>query len=137
MASKLSLDPSLKENIQNNVNKKHNLNVSFLIVLSIIILFGAAATIYFHYTLSDLSNKNAVSESEIEKLELQVAESSANIEDKSEQLAIRKEREEDLSTQFTDVSTENKNLKDENTGLQKDLETVRKEKATLENENAG
>jgi len=115
---------------------KHNLNITFLGVLVIIIILGAAATIYSNYSLSDLSNKQSKSQTEIEKLELELAAQSADLEETSEQLVIRKEREEDLSTQFTDVSTENKNLKDENEALQNDLSIVKKENADLEIRNA-
>ncbi len=114
---------------------KRNLNLAFLGVLVIIVVAMSAGAVYFHYTLSDLSNKNSEKISEAEKLRLELAATSADVEEKKEQLTVRKEREDDLSIQYTEVTSENKNLKDETTRLQDSLETTNKAKAALETEN--
>lgn len=100
---------------------KRNVNFGFFFLLIATLISLAGLSIYYQTTFKDLYMDYKLKLDDLRNISSTLSTEKAKLEQTSQELNIKEEREKELSTQYTGLKTEKEKLEDEKASLQKQL----------------
>jgi len=100
---------------------KRNVNFGFFFLLIATLISLAGLSIYYQTTFKDLYMDYKLKLNDLSNISSTLSTEKAKLEQTSQELDIKEEREKELSTQYTGLKTEKEKLEDEKASLQKQL----------------
>jgi len=100
---------------------KRNVNFGFFFLLIATLISLAGLSIYYQTTFKDLYMDYKLKLDDLRNISSTLSTEKAKLEQTSQELNIKEEREKELSTQYTDLKTEKEKLEDQKATLQKQL----------------
>ena len=100
---------------------KRNVNFGFFLLLIATLLSLAGLSIYYQTTFKDLYMDYKLKLDDLKNISSTLSTERAKLEQTSQELTIKEEREKELSTQYTELKTEKEKLEDEKARLQTQL----------------
>ena len=100
---------------------KRNVNFGFFFLLIATLISLASLSIYYQTTFKDLYMDYKLKLDDLRNISSTLSTEKAKLEQTSQELNIKEEREKELSTQYTGLKTEKEKLEDEKASLQKQL----------------
>ena len=106
---------------------KKNVNFGFFLLLVACLICFAGLSVYYQTTFKDLYMDYKLKLDDLKNVSSTLRTEKAKLEQTSQELTIKEEREKELSTQYTGLKTEKEKLQDEKASLQKQLATKKAE----------
>ncbi len=100
---------------------KKNVNFGFFFLLIATLISLASLSMYYQTTFKDLYLDYKIKLDDLKNISTTLSTEKAKLEQTSQELTIKEEREKELSTQYTGLKTEKEKLQDEKASLQKQL----------------
>ncbi|MBU3941437.1 MAG: hypothetical protein KKF74_00830 [Nanoarchaeota archaeon] len=100
---------------------KRNVNFGFFLLLVATLISLAGLSLYYQTTFKDLYVDYKGRIDDLKNISSTLGTERTKLEQTSQQLIIREEREKELSTQYTGLRTEKEKLEEEKASLQKQL----------------
>ncbi len=100
---------------------KKNVNFGFFILLVATLISLAGLSVYYQTTFKDLYVDYKGRIDDLQNISSTLGTERTKLEQTSQELIIKEEREKELSTQYTGLRTEKEKLEDEKASLQKQL----------------
>jgi len=100
---------------------KRNVNFGFFFLLIATLMSLAGLSIYYQTTFKDLYMDYKLKLDDLRNISSTLSTEKTKLEQTSQELNIKEEREKELSTQYTGLKTEKEKLEDEKASLQKQL----------------
>jgi len=100
---------------------KRNVNFGFFFLLIATLISLAGLSIYYQTRFKDLYMDYKLKLDDLRNISSTLSTEKAKLEQTSQELNIKEEREKELSTQYTGLKTEKEKLEDEKASLQKQL----------------
>ena len=100
---------------------KKNVNFGFFLLLVASLICFAGLSVYYQTTFKDLYIDYKLKLDDLKNISSTLSTEKAKLEQTSQELTIKEEREKELSTQYTGLRTEKEKLQDEKANLQKKL----------------
>ncbi|MBA3064661.1 hypothetical protein FP803_04450 [Candidatus Woesearchaeota archaeon] len=100
---------------------KRNVNFGFFLLLVATLISLAGLSLYYQTTFKDLYVDYKGRIDDLKNVSSTLGTERTKLEQTSQQLIIREEREKELSTQYTGLRTEKEKLEEEKASLQKQL----------------
>jgi len=103
------------------VYMKKNVNFGFFLLLIATLISLAGLSVYYQTTFKDLYMDYKLKLDDLKNISSTLSTEKAKLEQTSQELTIKEEREKELSTQYTGLKTEKEKLQDEKSKLQTQL----------------
>ncbi len=100
---------------------KKNVNFGFFLLLVASLICFAGLSVYYQTTFKDLYMDYKLKLDDLKNISSTLSTEKAKLEQTSQELTIKEEREKELSTQYTGLRTEKEKLEDEKAKLQTQL----------------
>jgi len=100
---------------------KRNVNLGFFLLLVATLISLAGLSLYYQTTFKDLYVDYKGRIDDLKNISSTLGTERTKLEQTSQELIIKEEREKELSTQYTGLKTEKEKLEDEKASLQKQL----------------
>jgi len=100
---------------------KRNVNFGFFLLLIATLISLAGLSLYYQATFKDLYMDYKMKIDDLQNISSTLSTEKTKLEQTSQQLTIKEEREKELSTQYTGLRTEKEKLEDEKAKLQTQL----------------
>ena len=100
---------------------KKNVNFGFFLLLVASLICFAGLSVYYQATFKDLYMDYKLKLDDLKNISTTLSTEKAKLEQTSQELTIKEEREKELSTQYTGLRTEKEKLEDEKAKLQTQL----------------
>jgi len=100
---------------------KRNVNFGFFLLLVAALISLAGLSLYYQATFKDLYMDYKIRIEDLKNISSTLGTERTKLEQTSQQLTIKEEREKELSTQYTGLRTEKEKLEDEKAKLQTQL----------------
>ncbi len=100
---------------------KRNVNFGFFLLLVAVLISLAGLSLYYQATFKDLYMDYQMRIEDLKNVSSTLGTEKAKLEQTSQQLTIKEEREKELSTQYTELRTEKEKLEDDKAKLQTQL----------------
>ena len=100
---------------------KKNVNFGFFLLLIAALISIAGLSVYYQTTFKDLYMDYKLKLDDLKNISSTLSTEKAKLEQTSQELTIKEEREKELSTQYTGLKTEKEKLQDEKAKLQTQL----------------
>ena len=99
----------------------YDVNLGFLMIIILLIIGMVSFTIYFQNTYEDILTKHSDKLNELEKARQELEFNLGKLNETSQKLELKTEREADLSTKYVDLRELKTKLEDEKGQLEQDL----------------
>ena len=100
---------------------KRNVNFGFFLLLVAVLISLAGLSLYYQATFKALYMDYQMRIEDLKNVSSTLGTEKAKLEQTSQQLTIKEEREKELSTQYTELRTDKEKLEDEKAKLQTQL----------------
>ncbi|MBU4492853.1 MAG: hypothetical protein KKA61_00620 [Nanoarchaeota archaeon] len=100
---------------------KKNVNFGFFLLLIATLISIAGLSVYYQTTFKDLYMDYKLKLDDLKNISSTLSTEKAKLEQTSQELDIKEEREKELSTQYTGLKTEKEKIEAEKASLQKQL----------------